>query len=221
MSTNSNDVAILNILIPQGSDFEESFQIRHSTTVRCPVLPSASVTGIKIEEMGITMMAGDTIQINCDDLVLSSDLSPNDRILYVEEVPNKIANGETVTAKPIDITGWTFSAKLSDALGTVSADFTCAVTDGLEGRFSLRLPKVISTDLKSNCTWEEYQGIDIQSIGQPLEVLEDQEYSKTTIKRIEALLLKAYRWDIESADLNASTLRRVEGFALVSEEVTK
>ena len=208
---------ILNILLLQGSDFSLAFQLKSKTVTRCAVTSSITPATIKIEQIGVTMFAGDRLTVGCDDLILASGLTPNDRVINVTSIPSSIPNGSVLIGSPIDITGWTFAGKLKTLLGADLATFI--VTADINGIFRASILKSITTNLTSNCVWQDYQGFDLQSLGQPLDAYKDI-LSTDALKRFKTLSAAAYKWDIESTDTNSKTLRRVEGLALVSGEVT-
>jgi len=210
---------ILNILIPQGSDFELNFQLRHKAIARCPAVISQASTAIKIEQMGVTMMAGEKLLIGCEELTLASNLSPSDRVVQVTNLPFPIANGTILIGKPVDVSGWGFTGKVKTPAGVVVCEFQGAIVDTVDGRFKLSLSRGATIAVSANCTWLDYQGIDIFDLGQPLEILQET-YSSEALKRIKKLSSNAYRWDAESIDSGLKTLRRAEGLSLISAEVT-
>lgn len=208
---------ILNVIILQGSDFSLDFQLRNKTVTRCPISSSLTPATVKIEQMGITMSAGEALSVGCDDLILSANLNPTDRVIQVTSIPSSIPNGSILIGKPIDITGWTFNGKLKTLAGAELATFV--VTADVNGIFRASILKSITSGIVNNCVWQDYQGIDIQSLGQPVATYKDI-LSTEALKRFKKLSEAAYKWDIESTDTNSKTLRRVEGLALVSGEVT-
>jgi len=208
---------ILNILILQGSDFSLAFQLKSKTVTRCAVTSSITPATIKIEQIGVTMFTGDTLSVGCDDLVLASGLNPTDRVVNVTSIPSSIPNGSILVGSPVDLTGWTFAGKLKTLLNADLATFV--VTGDINGIFRASILKSVTTNLTSNCVWQDYQGFDLQSLGQPLDAYKDI-LSTDALKRFKTLSAAAYKWDIESTDTNYKTLRRIEGLALVSGEVT-
>lgn len=216
----STYVPILNLLIPQGSDLDDlSFQLKHKTTTRCPVSPSTTTATIKIEQMGVMMLAGEKLSVGCDDLTLASNLNPTDRVVSVTSIPSSIPNGSLVVGKPIDITGWSFRGSLKTQSGTLLSSFTCVNSDPTNGIFKVTLSNSITQSIAANCIWRDYQGIDIKYLGQPLDSLKDI-LSTEALKRLKKLNEVAYKWDVESVDLESRVKRRAEGLVLVSGEVT-
>jgi hypothetical protein len=209
---------VLNILILQGSDFEDlTFQLRSQAFVRCPASVSTTPSSIKIEEMGVTMLAGEKLLVGCDELVLASDLLPADRVASVTSIPTAIATGQVLIGKPIDITGWSFAGKVKTTAGETLVTFSCAIVSAVNGTFKPIISKVITAAIGQNCTWQDYQGIDIQDIGKPIDL---EKYAPDAVKRLKRISNTAYRWDVESTDTGGKTKRRVEGLAIVSGEVT-
>jgi hypothetical protein len=211
---------LLNLVIPKGSDLSDlTFQLRHKCVTRCATKASLTPSTIKVEPMGVTMLAGSTISIGCDDLTLATDLAPSDRLIQVSSIPSAIPNQAIVIGPPINITGWTFNGAMKDKFGSLLANFVCTVTEAINGRFRVFLSKDITRLIPANCTWQDYQGINIESLGQPIENYTDT-LTKETLKRLKKLNDVAYLWEVESVDDAGITDRRVQGLALVSGEVT-
>lgn len=211
---------LLNLVINQGSDFNDlTFQLAHKCLTRCATKSSLTPTIIKIEPMGVTLPTGSILIHGCDDLVLSAPMNPIDRFISVTMVPSSIPNGSIIQGPSIDITGWQIRATIRDKTNNVIANFVGALKNPLQGQFKITLPSTITTQLKANCTWTDYQGIDISLLGQPLESLLS--VSVDTKKRFKKLLDSAYFWDVETIDTAGIVTRRVEGLVLVSGEITK
>lgn len=210
---------LLNLVINQGSDFNDlTFQLAHKCLTRCAAKPSLVPAIIKIEPMGITLSTGSILIYGCDDLVLSAAMNPTDRVVSVTAIPSSIPNGSTIQGPPIDITGWTIRSTIRDKTRNVIANFVGVNQNPTQGQFKITLPSTITTQIKSNCTWKDYQGIDISQLGQPLEALLS--VSSDTKKRVKKLSDSAYFWDVATVDTAGIVTRRVEGLVLVSGEVT-
>lgn len=210
---------LLNLLINQGSDFNDlTFQLAHKCLTRCATKPSLVPTIIKIEPMGITLPIGSILIYGFDDLVLSATMTPTDRVVSVTNIPSSIPIGSIIQGPPIDITGWQVRSTMRDKTGLVIANFVGVLQNSLQGQFKVTLPSTVTTQLKANCTWTDYQGIDIDELGQPLESLLS--VSTDTKKRFKKLSDSAYFWDVETVDNAGIVTRRVEGLVLVSGEVT-
>lgn len=206
----------LNLLINQGSDFTKTFQLAHNCVTRCPVKPSLVPSQIKIEPMGVTLPTGSILMIGCDDLVLSSPLSPTDRVISVTYIPSSIASGSIIQGPPINITGWQIRSSLKDKVNLLIANFTGSIVNPILGTFKLTLPSSLTTTIAANCDWQDYQGLDINILGQPISTALDTD----TIKRYKKLTLDSYKWDLETIDTSNLVTRRAQGLALLSGEVT-
>lgn len=210
---------LLNLVINQGSDFNDlTFQLAHQCLTRCAAKPSLVPAIIKIEPMGITLSTGSILIYGCDELVLSAAMNPTDRVVSVTAIPSSIPNGSTIQGPPIDITGWTIRSTIRDKARNVIANFVGINQNPTQGQYKVTLPSTITTQIKANCTWKDYQGIDISQLGQPLESLLS--ISSDTKKRFKKLSNSAYLWDLETVDTGGIVTRRVEGLILVSGEVT-
>lgn len=210
---------IYNLLIQQGSSFNDlTFQLVHKCLVRCPVKPSSEPAIIKIEPMGITLPVGSILISGCDDLVLAAPMLPEDRSIQVTSVPSSISNGSGLIGSPVDITDWQVRSSIRDKANLIIANFVGIVTDSLKGKYKLTLSDTVTASIKPNCTWRDYQGIDISLLGQPLESLSSM--SVEAKKRFKKLSDDAYRWDVETIDSAQIVSRRFEGLVLVSGEVT-
>lgn len=211
---------LLNLVINQGSDFNDlTFQLAHKCLTRCAAKPSLVPTIIKIEPMGLTLPIGSILIYGCDDLVLSAAMNPTDRVISVTSIPSSIPNGSTIQGPPIDITGWNIRSTIRDKTNIVIANFIGINHNPTQGQFKVTLPSTITSQIKANCIWTDYQGIDINQLGQPLESLLS--VSVDTKKRFKKLLDSAYFWDVETIDMSGIVTRRVEGLILISGEVTK
>ena len=211
---------LLNLVINQGSDFNDlTFQLAHKCITRCAAKPSLVPTIIKIEPMGVTLPIGSILIYGCDDLVLSAAMNPIDRVISVTSIPSSIPESSIIQGPSIDITGWQVRSTMRDKTNNVIADFVGTIQNPTQGQFKITLPSAVTTQLKANCTWTDYQGIDINELGQPLESLLS--VSVDTKKRFKKLLDSAYFWDVETVDTSGVVTRRVEGLVLVSGEVTK
>lgn len=210
---------LLNLVINQGSDFNDlTFQLAHKCLTRCATKPSLVPTIIKIEPMGVTLPIGSILIYGCDDLVLSAALNPTDRAIFVTSIPSSIPNESTIQGPPIDITGWTIRATIRDKTRNIIAGFVGVNQNSTQGQFKITLPSTITSQINANCTWKDYQGIDISQLGQPLESLVS--LSSDAKKRFKKLSDSAYLWDVETVDTSGIVTRRVEGLILVSGEVT-
>lgn len=207
---------LLNLLICQGSDFNDlTFQLAHKCLVRCAVSSSEVPATIKIEPMGVSMSTGSIIISGCDDLVLAAPLAPNDRFISVTSIPSSLPLGSVLQGPNIDITGWQIRGSIKDKVNLLIANFIGVVVNALEGKFKLTLTSTVTSAIRANCEWKDYQNIDISLLGQPLETLGD-----VDIKQYKKLNDSAYKWDFETIDTAGIVTRRGEGLALVSGEVT-
>lgn len=212
--------SILNLVIEQGSDFNNlTFQLAHKCITRCAVTSSDLPSVIKIEPMGVTLPVGSILICGCDDLVLSAPMNPDDRVIEVTKIPSSIPNKTVIQGPYVDITGWLIRAKIRDKANSVIATFIGTISNALRGEFKVTIDNSITSTLVPNCTWQDYQNIDINTLGQPVETLGD--VSKDYIKRFKNLCSVAYRWDMETEDTATIVTRRSEGLVLVADEVTK
>ena len=210
---------ILNIRICQGSDFNNLvFQLAHKCMTRCEISPSLVPTIIKIEPMGITLSTGSRLVFGCDDLVLASPMGPNDRTVSVTSIPSSIPNGSILTGPPIDITGWSVRGAIRDKTNMIVANFLGIIYTPLSGQFKLTLPNIITSAMRPNCSWQDYKGIGLETLGQPIESLGN--VSPAYLKQFKKLNDAAYKWDLETIDTQGIVIRRVEGLALVTTEVS-
>ena len=114
----------------------------------------------------------------------------------------KLATGETAR----NYTGYTFRGQLRKKLGgEILATFTCtflAATTGYHGGISFILPASITAAIKANCKLQDVP----------------EGYQKASIDDLPG---KPYWYDIESESPTGEVTRELEGFVLVTGEVTK
>ena len=202
-------MAIHNLLIPQGDDFELRLTLCYGTSLRCPAMASAVPVQIKINPIGANMLLGQKLLYGgCGELVLSLPVGPLDTTATVASIPDDLPANQSFQATPIDITGWQGFSSIRPSYGQSSSwDMTCTVDgDPLKGTFLLFLPRIISKTIPSNCTASE------------LAELEgfDSSDSATWGKFGRG----ANVWDFDTVDLRDRRTRRTEGRVLVSGEVT-
>lgn len=213
--------ALLNLLIPQGSDLRLPLALRHGISVRCPAAKSAGAATIKIHPAGISMAAGDRIMAGCDELELAAALTPDAIALSVTQIPTAIANDTTLVGPLIDLTGWSARGKIRDRSKALIADLSLAIPTPTNGEIILDLSSAVTAAIASNCDWQALDGLDLQLIGRANSVLVEAGLTPEEIARIEAIAESAYRWDFETVDNNGQVFRRVEGLAFVTSEETK
>lgn len=212
--------ALRNLLIMQGSDFEEIFQLRHSLRVRCEAIASNNVSTIKIHPSGVSLLAGETVRVGCDDLVLASALAVDSELLSVTSIPSSIANGSIIRSKPVDITGWSFGGSVKSQGGSAIAQLVCSIHNALNGQFKIVIPRSVTEALAATCIWTDLQGINLNDLGKPTSELNEIYFDEADQKRIAKLIAAAHRWDVEATDTNNKRRRQSEGYLLVSGEVT-
>lgn len=202
-------MAIHNLLIPKGDDFELRLTLRHGTSLRCEAAVSLGPTVIKINPIGSSMPIGQKLRYgNCGELVLTDPIGPLDMVASVASVPNLLPSGQSLQGNPIDITGWQgFSSVRSTYGAPLSWDAICTI-DGTatDGTFLILLPRSISKTIPANCSAPDLfdlGGFDINNAptwGK---------FAKT-----------AYVWDFDTIDLNDRRTRQIEGRVLISGEAT-
>ena len=202
-------MAIHNLLIPKGDDFELRLTLCHGTTLRCDVAVSTAPTVIKINPIGASMAIGEKLRYgNCGELVLTAPIGPLDMVATVASIPSLLLADRPLQGNPIDITGWTGFSSMRSAYGAaISWDSVCTI-DGpaIDGTFLMRLPRSISATIPANCSAPDLfdlEGFDIDSASTWGKL------SKT-----------AYVWDFDTIDLSDRRTRRIEGRALITNEVT-
>lgn len=171
-----------------------------STTLRCPTVVSTAPATIKIEQLGAAMTLGQRLRYGrCQDFVLAANLGATDETASVTAVPIALSAGTVLYGNAIDMTDWTFAAKMTDGTTKWSINATLDA-----GKIYLLLPK--STVAPANCTRQDIlkiEGFDLQNY--------------LTWGGLKA---KSYRWDLEATDTGSITTRRLEGNILLTGEVT-
>lgn len=202
-------MAIHNILIPKGDDFELRLTLRHSTSLRCDAVASANTSTIKINPIGASMAIGEKLYYGaCGELVLAAPVTALSMTATLENLPNALSSGSVLRANPIDITGWQGFSSIRSAYGApLSWDSVCTI-DGLpiDGTFLILLPRVISRTIPANCSASALVDLEEFDINNP----------STWGK----LAKTAYVWDFDTLSANDRRNRQTEGRALVSGEVT-
>lgn len=103
-------MAIHNLLIPKGDDFEPRLTLSSSTSLRYAASISAVPTSIKIHPIGISMAIGDKLYYGgvsgVNELTLTEALTPLSVIANVESIPIALPETTVLYAGPIDIAGW-------------------------------------------------------------------------------------------------------------------
>ena len=202
-------MAIHNLLIPKGDDFELKLTLRHGTSLRCAAAVSAVPTMIKINPLGAAMMIGQKLTYgNCGELTLTAAIGPLDMVATVANIPAPLPSGQILQGNPIDITGWQGFSSIRSAYGApLSWDSICSIYGPpANGTFSILLPRSISITIPANCTAPDLfdlGGFDIK-------------HRSTWGKAAKT----AYVWDFDTIDLNDRRTRRIEGRALITGEVT-
>ena len=100
-------MAIHNLLIPKGDNFEPRLTLKYSTSLRFAAAISTVPTLIKISPIGISMAIGDKLYTGgFGELTLTKPLGPLSVVANVASVPTALPEGTALYAGPIDITGW-------------------------------------------------------------------------------------------------------------------
>lgn len=202
-------MAIHNLLIPKGDDFELRLTLRHGTALRCEAAVSAVPTVIKINPIGANMAIGEKLRYgNCGELTLTAAIGPLDMVATVANVPDKLPAGQPLQGNPIDVTGWQGFSSVRSAHGAALSWNAVCTIDGpaINGTFLILFPRSISSTIPANCSAPDLfdlGGFDLDNAptwGK---------FAKT-----------AYVWDFDTIDLSDRRTRRIEGRALVSGEVT-
>ncbi len=101
---------------------------------------------------------------------------------------------QDATPTAIDITGWSFAAKMGKKTSTSSADkksFTCTITDAANGVMTISMTSAQTAAIDAGTA---------ESSPRPT---------------------KTYVWDLEATKPDGTVIRILEGTVLVSPEVTK
>lgn len=215
-----NVPSLLNLVIPQAADFDDLIlQNRHKVHVRQSVAPTNAPTVVKVDNLSIGLSVGDILLGEDADATIAEDADYGAIKITIASAPTGIKEGTILISHPIPIAGWAFAAKINDRSGGLIANFDFQIADEQAGKFKIVLPREVTMNLTPTCYWEDYQGLNLQHMGQPLEVLKTI-YSADALKRMEKVTASAHRWDLEQTDELGSTKRSAEGLVVITGGVT-
>jgi hypothetical protein len=228
----SDRPALHHILALQGSDYLREFQFWNSIIMRAPV-PGYFVTSTFLiyespisAPIGTVLRYGDAQQYQFTTTTAIVVGSTEVGVSWAGGTPNILA-GDEIAVLPTNITGWQLAAQvwpsacaeMTPPATTPLATFTTAITSAANGRFTLSLPRLVTTAMTANCGWQDYQGINIDDLGKTS--LELTRLYNADSWRAEALAAAAYFWDLEATNTASQTTRRIEGLFLLSRERTR
>ena len=146
----------LNLLIQQGSDNPSpaDLQFRHT------VIASAAVTGgtsIPVYALPVALSSGTVLPFGSVRVTLSANALEGAETISVNSFSGSIAADTQAAGPAIDLTGYTFAAKLRASYDDTSALATFGITavSLTTGRIRLTLANAITSALESNIKWFE------------------------------------------------------------------
>lgn len=206
----SDRPAIFNILILQGSDWNETtIQLCNSVRVSCRA--KTGQTYLNIDPLGSALGIGDSLKYGrCSFVTISAIAHVGDESIQILPLSSAIAANSELIGYPLNLTGCTglFQIKKNYADLTPLASGIPAIS-ALSGLISPSLPNLITSSLVPNCTWQDLP-----------DDLQDKE-SFLADPKLKKIWNAAYFWDLKVVSLEGIIKREVEGRSFVSSGVTK
>jgi len=206
----SDRPAIYNILILQGSDWNETtIQLCNSVQISCRA--RVGQTYLNIDPLGFPLSVGDKLKYGrCSFITVSAIASIGAESIQVEPLTAALAADSELIGYPLDLTGYIgrfqIKKKYSDLTPLASGVPSINPDKGLI--FPV-LPSLITTSLPSNCTWQDLPD-DLQD--------RDAFLADSKLKKI---WNSAYFWDLELVSASGIVKREIEGRSFISSEVTQ
>lgn len=206
----SDRPAIFNILILQGSDWDETtIQLCNSVRVSCGA--KIGQTYLNIDPLGSALGIGDSLKYGrCSFVTISAIAHVGDESIQILPLPSAIAANSELIGYPLNLTGCTglFQIKKNYADLIPLASGIPAIS-ALSGLISPSLPNLITASLAPNCTWQDLP-----------DDLQDKE-SFLADPKLKKIWNAAYFWDLKVVSSAGIIKREVEGRSFVSSGVTK
>lgn len=206
----SDRPAIFNILIMQGSDWDETtIQLCNSVRVSCGA--KTGQTYLKIDPLGSALGIGDSLKYGrCSFVTVSAIALVGDGSIQTLPLPSAIAANSELIGYPLDLTGCagTFQIKKNYA-DLIPLAFGAPAISALSGLISPSLPNLITSSLVSTCTWQDLP-----------DDLQDKE-SFLADPKLKKIWNAAYFWDLKIISSSGIAKREIEGRAFVSSGVTR
>jgi len=206
----SDRPAIFNILIMQGSDWNETtIQLFNSVQVSCAA--KIGQTYLNIDPLGSALAIGDNLKYGrCPFATVSAIAPVGAESIQILPLSSAIAANSELIGYPLNLTGCTglFQIRKNYADLTPLASGTPAIS-ALSGLISPSLSNLITTSLAPNCTWQDLP-----------DDLQDKEAFLADSK-LKKIWNAAYFWDLKLFSSSGIVSREVEGRSFVSSEITK
>ena len=211
---NDNEVsdrpAIFNILILQGSDWDETtIQLCNSVRISCGA--KIGQTYLNIDPLGSALGIGDSLKYGrCSFVTISAIAHVGDESIQILPLPSAIAANSELIGYPLNLTGCTglFQIKKNYADLIPLASGIPAIS-ALSGLISPSLPNLVTASLVPTCTWQDLP-----------DDLQDKE-SFLADPKLKKIWNAAYFWDLKLFSSSGIVSREVEGRSFVSSEITR
>jgi len=199
------------LLIPQGSYFDGSLfaiELYEAIRLSAAVSASATATALPVDRLGISIDTGVTITFDTATVTTTATVSPGGTSIPIDSLSTALAAGSVGKVRPIDLSDYTIESTIRRRFGSTDVwTLPWIIESAIDGRIVPDLSDTTLATIPANSKFSDFEEDFVVN-------LQDEGSWSQRLKNV------AYVWDLEAISSNGRRRRYVEGWVLVTSEVT-